>query len=157
MVAGEISAILKDDSQTVFWGEKIAAALKKGGVVYLYGELGAGKTTLCRGILRAYGHQGAVKSPTYTIIEPYELEFVNVYHFDLYRMVDPEEWEYLGVDEYFSPENICLVEWPEKGANYLPASDVNITLLYHENGRKIIVSASSHRGVEILQELEATE
>lgn len=157
MTAGEISAILTDDSQTVFWGAKIAAALKKGGTVYLHGELGAGKTTLCRGILRAYGHQGAVKSPTYTIIEPYELDGVNVYHFDLYRMVDAEEWEYLGVDEYFSPENICLVEWPEKGANYLPASDINITLLYDENGRKISISASNHRGVEILQELIKAE
>ena len=157
MKANEVSATLLDDAQTVLWGEKIAAALKKGGIVYLYGDLGAGKTTLSRGILRAYGHQGAVKSPTYTIIEPYELDCVKVYHFDLYRMVDPEEWDYLGVNEYFSPGNICLVEWPEKGAHYVPASDLNIKLAYYEKGRKITISASSDRGVEILQALVVSQ
>ena len=157
MSAEEVLITLLNDSETVSWGGKIAQALKKGGVIYLCGELGAGKTTLCRGILRAYGHKGAVKSPTYTIIEPYELEDVNIYHFDLYRMIDPEEWEYLGVDDYFSHENICLVEWPDKGADYLPACDVTISLQYLNEGRTMKVSAYSRRGSEILQELKTLE
>ncbi|MBV1870594.1 MAG: tRNA (adenosine(37)-N6)-threonylcarbamoyltransferase complex ATPase subunit type 1 TsaE [Gammaproteobacteria bacterium] len=157
MKTEKITVTLADDAETISWGSKIALTLQKGAIVYLQGELGAGKTTLCRGILRAYGHAGAVKSPTYTIIEPYELECVNVYHFDLYRMLDPEEWEYLGVDDYFSPKNVCLVEWPDKGRDYLPACDVTITLEYLNKGRRMTVESHSQRGGKILQELEIVE
>ncbi|MBV1872444.1 MAG: tRNA (adenosine(37)-N6)-threonylcarbamoyltransferase complex ATPase subunit type 1 TsaE [Gammaproteobacteria bacterium] len=157
MKTEKITVTLADDTETISWGSKIALTLQKGGIVYLQGELGAGKTTLCRGILRAYGHAGAVKSPTYTIIEPYELECVNVYHFDLYRMLDPEEWEYLGVDDYFSPENVCLVEWPDKGRDYLPACDVSITLEYLNEGRRMTVESHGQRGGKILQDLKTIE
>lgn len=131
---------LNDDTAMVAFGERLGHALAaaEGAVaVYLQGDLGAGKTTLSRGILRAFGHTGAVKSPTYTLVEPYEFAGRALYHFDLYRLGDPEELEYMGIRDYFAAPNICLVEWPERGAGLLPGADISLRITLAPVGRHI--------------------
>ena len=111
-------------------GSAVGRALTSGAVVFLVGELGAGKTTFTRGALRALGHAGSVKSPTYTLVEPYEhLAEGPVFHLDLYRLGDPGELEYLGLEDYLSTEGILLIEWPERAAQQLPQPDLEITLV----------------------------
>ena len=144
------STFLADDHETITWGRNLGQALKKGSVIFLNGPLGAGKTTFSRGILRSYGFDGAVKSPTYTLVEPYELPIINIYHFDLYRLVDPDEWEYLGFDDYFSSESVCLVEWPSHGEGYLPACDVSVSLEPQQEGRNLTITANSPLGNSIV-------
>lgn len=124
-----------------------------GGRLFLSGDLGAGKTTLTRGLLRGYGHQGAVKSPTYTLVEPYEETRYSIYHFDLYRINTPEEVEFLGVLEYFEEVNLCVVEWAEKGRGFLPAPDLELALENAGAGRRIHWHARSAKGVEMARRL----
>lgn len=124
-----------------------------GGVIHLHGDLGAGKTTLTRGILRGFGYEGAVKSPTYTLVEPYEFEHCNIYHFDLYRLSDPEEVSYLGTDDYFSSENLCIIEWADRGTGVIPAADITLHLLPAGTGRELQWQTGSERGAEIAQRL----
>lgn len=126
MHKNELSVVLENEQATVALGLVLGGAAKEGGIVFLEGTLGAGKTTLCRGVLRAFGYEGAVKSPTYTLVEPYEFEGKRVYHFDLYRLGDPEELEYVGIRDYFSAGNLCLIEWPERGRGFLPAADLRV-------------------------------
>ena len=135
-------------------GAALAKVCAAGGVVYLQGDLGAGKTILSRGIIRALGHQGAVKSPTYTLVEPYELPAVTIYHFDLYRLADPEELEYMGIREYFGPRNLCLVEWADRGAGEIPDPDVKLSINHHGEGRRITIEACTHHGKTMLEALE---
>lgn len=123
-------------------------------VIFLEGNLGMGKTTLSRGILFAYGHSGAVKSPTYTLVEPYEFSTGKVFHFDLYRLGDPEELEYMGVRDYFDDNNtLCLVEWPEKGAGFLPVADIVARIVPIEGGRCVSLSANTERGCSVLAKI----
>lgn len=118
---------------------------------YLEGELGAGKTTLVRGFLQGYGHLGVVKSPTYTLVEPYQLNSRKIYHFDLYRLTDPEELEYIGIRDYLSDNAICLIEWANKGQGFVPPADIQIQLIYHQNNRLLTMTASSQVGEHILR------
>ncbi|HBX37904.1 MAG TPA: tRNA (adenosine(37)-N6)-threonylcarbamoyltransferase complex ATPase subunit type 1 TsaE [Pseudohongiella sp.] len=155
------SYYLETESQTEKFGAVLAnaislsAAAGHGAVVYLHGDLGMGKTTLSRGLIRALGHQGAVKSPTYTLVEPYEDFQFPLYHFDLYRLSDPEEVEFLGVDDYFQPPAVCVIEWADKGKGFLPLPDIELTLTsgpgVKRRGRQIQCRAATQTGREIME------
>jgi tRNA threonylcarbamoyladenosine biosynthesis protein TsaE len=132
-------------------GVRLAPALRSGMMLHLHGELGAGKTTLIRGILRGLGHTGAVKSPTYTLVEPYQMNGLSVFHFDLYRLKDPEELEFLGIRDYLEGQGICLVEWAERGAGVLPAADVEITIQRSGDGRQVQFLTHTASGDELLR------
>lgn len=142
---------LADEAATLDLGRTLARVLGGGGILHLTGTLGAGKTTFTRGLLHALGHSGAVKSPTYTLVEPYQLNDLKVFHFDLYRLGDPEELEYMGIRDYFSEQNLCIVEWPEKGAGVLPAADITIALVPAQGGRHANITAHSPRGETMLR------
>lgn len=134
---------LADSVETERLGAVLAGCCEPGSILYLLGELGAGKTTLVRGFLHALGHTGAVKSPTYTLVEPYELGERRIYHFDLYRLGDPEELEYLGIRDYFDGQSISLVEWPQQGAGALPPALLTVQLDYYEGGRRVTLSGDT--------------
>ena len=134
-------------------GHALAAILHGGLAVWLHGDLGAGKTTLVRGLLKGMGHAGKVKSPTYTLVEPYVVSGLHLYHFDLYRFVDPEEWDASGFRDYFNPDSICLVEWPEKAADLMPMPDITVTLRPDGDGRLATLDARSEMGKQCLNRL----
>jgi tRNA threonylcarbamoyladenosine biosynthesis protein TsaE len=150
-------AYLPDESATGALGAALASALAPGLVIYLHGDLGAGKTALTRALLHALGHKGAVRSPTYTLAEPYRIELagrpVNVIHYDLYRMSSPEEFLDAGFREDFDGKNICIVEWPEKGEPVLPAPDVRVSLSVSGPGREVELLALSEPGLLCLDRL----
>ncbi len=146
---------LDDEARQVALGECLGRALEGCGLVYLEGELGAGKTTLARGVLRAYGHRGAVKSPTYTLVEPYELDDVRIHHFDLYRLGDPEELEFIGGRDLLAGDALCLIEWPARGEGWLPEPDLRICLVLAGTGREARLEARSPRGEQLLTRLAA--
>jgi tRNA threonylcarbamoyladenosine biosynthesis protein TsaE len=138
---------LANEDEMVVFGARIGkclAAHPQAISLHLLGDLGAGKTTLTRGILRAFGHQGAVKSPTYTLVEEYELAQRRIYHFDLYRLGDPEELEYMGIRDYFSEGNIGLIEWPARGEGVLPVPDVIVKIAVDGTGRKLELSTANN-------------
>jgi len=130
-------------------------ALHPGLVFYLRGDLGAGKTTLVRAILRGLGYQGKVKSPTYTLVELYVVSSLNLYHFDLYRFADPDEWDDSGFREYFNPATVCFVEWPEKAAGLLPPADVEIRLRIRDGGREVELEAATEAGRQCINRLQS--
>jgi tRNA threonylcarbamoyladenosine biosynthesis protein TsaE len=122
-------------------------------LIYLHGALGTGKTTLVRGILRALGYRGLVKSPTFTLVEPYALERVDAYHFDLYRVSDPEELEFLGFRDYLKNQSVCLVEWAERGAQRLPPPDIDVTIHNVDDRRTVKLESHSDQGTKLLSGL----
>ena len=148
---------VEDEQAMVKLGEKLGKALDDRALIFLEGELGAGKTTLCRGVLRAMGHVGAVKSPTFTLVEPYKFNDKNVYHFDLYRLGDAEELEYMGIRDYFQPGNYCLVEWPIRGQEYLPQPDLIVQITFTDDGRKVALDSENERGETILDKIKASD
>jgi len=136
-------------------GKKMAACLVNGQIIYLTGCLGAGKTTLTGGIIRALGCSGAVKSPTYTLVEPYDLASAQVYHFDLYRLGDPEELEYIGIRDYVSGDAICIFEWPERGLGYIPLPDLVVTIeVENADSRRLTLVAKTQKGEQMLDRLK---
>jgi len=149
----DITFELADEAATLNMGASLACSLSAGLTIYLHGDLGAGKTTLVRGLLHALGHQGKVKSPTYTLVEPYEISGLHVYHFDLYRFIDPEEWDAAGFRDYFNAQSVCLVEWPEKAGELLPQPDMDIRLSQKGAGREISLFANTDNGEKCLSSL----
>ncbi|NOU25964.1 MAG: tRNA (adenosine(37)-N6)-threonylcarbamoyltransferase complex ATPase subunit type 1 TsaE [Methylotenera sp.] len=153
---------LADEAATLQFGMVLAKVIQPNLTIYLHGDLGAGKTTLVRGLLRALAYIGKVKSPTYTLVEPYEIQpnkfkvfsSLMLYHFDLYRFNDEEEWESAGFRDYFNASSVCIIEWPEKAAHVLPTPDLNITLeiknVGKSLGRHLIISAHSSLGQQCL-------
>lgn len=153
--------LLPDPQATEDFGRRLGQATQGqsgtlGGCITLKGDLGAGKTTLARGLLRSYGYRGAVKSPTYTLVEPYEFPGSNIYHFDLYRISDPAEVEFLGVAEYLEQANLCLIEWPEQGRSQLPPADLAIELEDAGSGRRLSWMAGTPHGEKIAERLLRT-
>lgn len=150
-----LSLELEDEVASLGLGQRLAATLPVRAVVHLQGDLGAGKTTLARALLRALGVEGAIKSPTYTLIERYPVEGGEVAHLDLYRIADPEELSFLGLDELADSARLWLVEWAERGAAFLPSPDLRIRLAVAGAGRRADLEALSEEGARWLIELSA--
>jgi len=154
IVVSSLTRHLDSDADTLALGQALAAGLEPGMVVYLRGELGAGKTCLARGILRGLGYLGKVKSPTYTLVELYDLSSLYLYHFDFYRLEDPHGWIDAGFREYFHEQAICLVEWPEKAGDTLPDPDIDVRIEIPADGRTVQLTARSAAGRRCLSALE---
>ena len=145
---------LGDENAMVALGQRLASVTEPGSVMYLHGDLGMGKTTLSRGFIQSLGHTGAVKSPTYTLVEPYDFTGFTVYHFDLYRLGDPEELEFMGIRDYFTARTVCLIEWPERGSGVLPPADLVITIVKSGSGRLVTLCSQTAAGAVVLTGLQ---
>ena len=142
---------LGDEASTTLLGRRLATALAPGLRIYLRGNLGTGKTTLVRALLRALGFGGRVKSPSYALVELYTISRLHLYHFDFFRFHDPKEWLDAGFRDYFDGDAVCLVEWPEKAADLLPPADVEILLLDPGRGRDALLTAHTEAGEKCLE------
>ncbi len=149
-----LKTTLPDEQATLALGAAVGLALEPGLVIYLCGELGAGKTTLARGLLRALGHKGTVKSPTYTLVEVYEVSRLHLHHFDFYRFHDPREWTDAGFRESFNGRTVSLIEWPEKAAGQLPPADLRIDLGLLATGRSAELTSNTPAGQKCLAKIE---
>lgn len=149
-----MSIFLADEKATVAFGQTLAKHCPAGLNIHLYGDLGAGKTTLVRGLIQSFIPDTKVKSPTYTLVEDYDVsgsknnpnQLKHLYHFDLYRLGDPEELEYMGGRDYFSEDAVCLIEWPQRGKGWLAEPDLEITLKYQEDGRNLEFQSHTDKG-----------
>jgi len=146
---------LADAAATEALGARLAACCRTGGLIFFHGELGAGKTTLVRGLLRALGHAGPVKSPTYALLESYQLPSVELHHLDLYRLADPGELEWIGIRDLVGGDALVLIEWPGHGKGVLPEPDLELTMHYREEGREIDFRPVSSTGRKWLSCLES--
>lgn len=142
---------LPDEAATAALGASWAPHIRAPLVVYLAGDLGAGKTTFVRGLLRGSDYQGTVKSPTYTLVESYPLQHADFHHFDLYRFTSPEEWLDAGLDELFTPRSICLIEWPQQAKGFVPAADLTVNLSHLKTGRLCQLAAHTEHGKRSLE------
>ncbi len=148
------SFVLADEDETVALGKKIAKLVNGRGIIFLEGTLGAGKTTFARGVLAQFEYSGAVKSPTYTLVESYSFDMGRVNHFDLYRLGEAEELEFIGIRDYFETEGLSLIEWPERGSGYLPRPDIVIRFDVIKNGRLAKIQGLSDLGSAVIKNLE---
>ena len=152
------SIFLADEHDTITFGQTLAKFCPPGLNIYLYGDLGAGKTTLVRGLIQSFLPETKVKSPTYTLVEGYDLtdskqnphKLNHIYHFDLYRLGDPEELEYLGGRDYFSGDAVCLIEWPQRGEGWLAKPDIEVSLNYQVDGRTIELKGITEKGQSLI-------
>ena len=153
----QLRKVLENEQQMLAFGKKIAEVIRQIGaplLILLNGDLGAGKTTLSRGILTGLGHLGAVKSPTYTIVEPYDLEIGKVFHFDLYRLMDQEELHDIGFNDYLSEAQLCMVEWPDKGGSLVPKADISLQINSNGFGREVILIPKTSLGSQCVNALK---
>lgn len=149
-----IEVVLRGEAEQLAFGAELARACSQQRVLlFLEGDLGAGKTTLVRGLLHGLGHKGTVKSPTYTLIEPYVIDGRRVYHLDLYRVADPSELEYLGLREILAEPALVLVEWPQRGAGWLPAPDLALSLQHLDGARRVRIDAIGEVGEALVERL----
>ena len=148
-----MKVVIRDEAEMLALGRRLARACHAATVIYLYGQLGAGKTTLVRGFMRAMGYGGAVKSPTYTLIEPYDVGDWRIYHLDLYRVEDAAELAYLGLRELYEGKSVMLVEWPERGGTYLPPPDLVMEIEYAIAGRQLLLKPLTSVGEALTADL----
>lgn len=156
-MTGSVEMLLHSENELEAIAAQLAKYVTADLIIYLRGSLGAGKTTFARGFLRGLGYKGVVKSPTYTLVEPYSFDSLMCYHFDLYRLADPEELEFTGARDYFNTSSICLIEWPEKALAYLAEADIDCHLEHHSQGRKMTLTACSTKGEQLMQQAEPYE
>ncbi|MFC3625503.1 tRNA (adenosine(37)-N6)-threonylcarbamoyltransferase complex ATPase subunit type 1 TsaE [Vogesella amnigena] len=149
-----VEGFLADEAATLQLGQQVAACLQAGLQLQLHGDLGAGKTTFTRGLLRGLGHAGRVKSPTYTLVESYPLPAMTVHHFDLYRFSDPREWYDAGFADYLAADTVCIVEWPQKAEGVLPQADLTLELGVAGEGRNYRLAAHSETGSACLSRFQ---
>ena len=153
MTPDKLALAVPDEAAMVALGARLGDLCNAPLVIYLEGDLGMGKTTLSRGLIQSLGHTGAVKSPTYTLVEPYELAKFTIYHFDLYRLGDPEELEFLGLRDYLQGRNVCVVEWPERAAGALPRADIDVIIQKVNEGRQVQLVSHTNQGAALLSGL----
>jgi len=149
----ELKILLSNEKNTLDLGENISTHLSAGLLIFLKGDLGAGKTTLARGLIMGLGHTGSVKSPTYSLIEQYEFDVFTLNHFDLYRFTDSNEWSTSGFQEYINSYDVTLIEWPEKSAELLPKPDLEIELTYKNESRIAYINSFTEKGYKCLENL----
>jgi tRNA threonylcarbamoyladenosine biosynthesis protein TsaE len=153
----QLSVNLEGERKMRDFGAHIATVIGKIDaplLMLLNGDLGAGKTTISRGVLQGLGHQGAVKSPTYTLVEPYELDIGTVYHFDLYRLIDSEELEHIGFSDYLSLAKLCIIEWPKNGGSYIPKPDISIDISVYQSSRQVTLDSMTEYGNQCINLLQ---
>jgi len=151
-----LTLVVENEEKMLMLGKALAKVCEPGAIFFLEGDLGVGKTTLVRGILRGFGHRGAVKSPTYTLVEQYDLSGQNIYHFDLYRLASPEELEYMGGRDYFQADTVSFIEWPMNAEGFLPQSDITVSISYQGfDQRNMKITAETETGQKMLTALKA--